>query len=110
MLWIMDMLVGIFCMHAASWIMGMLMGLRPLPPAPSGDGPVETPRLRSFEAGAPSPSAGMRRAQECVGPRRYDSNLLDHGHVYGLTACHVPWSMSMFLGVHGGMGPWGEPS
>ena len=41
MLWIMDMLVGIFCMHAASWIMGMLMGLRPLPPAPSGDGPVE---------------------------------------------------------------------
>ena len=29
-------------LHAvASWIMGMLMGLRPLPPAPFGDGPVE---------------------------------------------------------------------
>ena len=50
---------------SVAWIMGMLMGLRPLPPAPSGDGPVETPRRskggpkmvpENLEAGSEQPS------------------------------------------------------
>ena len=29
---------------SVAWIMGMFLGLRPLPPSPSGDGLIEIPR------------------------------------------------------------------